>query len=368
MMRSLRRRPSRDQTGQMLPLVALMFLLVVAFAGLAVDGAIAYGYQRQHHNVADAAAIAGARSLSQTYAQSTDAGRRGPAIAAMTAVAQQNKITLDVNAVFPTDFFGNRITDYGLAQGVEVTVSQAYPTVLMRALGQTTVKVTVTAKAVYGYPTGVANVLPIQIAADASHLGQVGETDCMAPPTGGGLGVCSTNFTPFQPPNPPCTQTKTAPDYDPCFARVITAGLPAGNSIKLGQSYPSRLSPTGWGDTMSTGRKPYDYLLDRYNQAPLETWDNHATDSPRVFFVMIGNSSSGGPTIDVSNFQCVFLGKNSIRSYTTSWPDAPQGGSFTVTYLDACITVAVPGDVLQKDPPGTGAGNNRSSVVIHLID
>jgi hypothetical protein len=345
-----------------------MLTVIVGFVGLTVDGPMGYGYQRQHHNVADAAAMAGARSLSKTYAEATDPGRRGPAIAAMTAVAAHNGVALDANAVYPTDFMGNRVSDFALAQGVEVTITNAYPTVFMRALGQPTVTVTTVATAIYGYPTGVSNVLPIQIASDAPHLGKVGETDCMAPPSGGGVGGCSTNFTPFQPPKPPCTQVRIDADYDPCFARAVKSGLPAGTQIKLGASYLSRLSPTGWGDNLSTGLKPYDYLLQRYNQAPAETWDNHAPDSPRVFFATTGSSQSGDPVVNVSNFQCVFLGKNSNKSYASGWPDAPQGGSFTVTYLDACSTAIVPGDTLQKGPSGTGPGNNRSSVVIHLIN
>jgi hypothetical protein len=344
------------QSGQVVPLMALIAIVIVGFVGLATDSAIAYGHQRGDHNVADAGALAGARDLSLTWNAISGTTRKNSTVTAIQSVVTQNgfptnSASLDVQ---PTLFDGTLLADnpanWLLAQGVQVKVSGTFDTAFFRALGVNQATAAATAKAIYGYPTGVFNVVPIQIASDAPQVGVTGVTDCMSPANE--PGTCSTNFTPFQP-TPMCPTATLDPNYDPCFAQVVASGLTA--AITLKQKYPSRL----WNGSLKIvpPRAAWQLLDDRYKAAPTETWDKHATNSPRVFFATVGTSDSGNGTIEVDVFQCVFLGNAE-----------PTSGNFTVTYLDSCVTTAPPGTGLSKDPPGTGSGNLRSAVVIKLID
>src|ERR1700751_3387581 len=54
----------RFQRGQVMPIVALALLVLVAFAGLALDGVHLYLVRRQAQNASDAAALAGGKWLS----------------------------------------------------------------------------------------------------------------------------------------------------------------------------------------------------------------------------------------------------------------------------------------------------------------
>jgi Flp pilus assembly protein TadG len=57
------RRARRDEQGFSIVMVAVLMVAMLAIAGLAIDGGQAYSDRRQMQNAADAAALAGARSL-----------------------------------------------------------------------------------------------------------------------------------------------------------------------------------------------------------------------------------------------------------------------------------------------------------------
>lgn len=357
------RRSDRRRSGQVLPLLAIMLVAVFGVVGLAVDAGLGFAHEREHHNAADAAALAGAWSLSQTWNLS-GSQRQASATQAATAVAAQNNFPASSLAIQPVDFSGAPST-WQAAQGVQVTVRRSYGTALVGVLGLGRTTVADRATAVYGYPTAVSNIVPIQIANDAGNVGKPGATDCMQIPGGGGAPGCDTNFTPFEP-VPPCPANPQDPRYDPCFVATLQGGLPSTSPITLISGnrpcqtmadlgpgcYPSR----GW-DTDVGGRLTYQWLADRIARAPAETAARHAPDSPRVFFATVGAATSGNPVIPVSSFQCLFL-------------DAVTPASMTVTYLDACATTPSPGPGgISKDPP-TGIGgsvNPRNLVVTRLI-
>jgi hypothetical protein len=318
--------------------------------GLTVDASLGYGHERDHHNVADSAALAAARSLSQTWNASSGAGRQGPAVTAANAVAALNGFASSTLNVQPIDFNGASTT-WLAAQGVQVTVTQSYRRFVGQAVGLGNNTVADSAQAIYGYPLGVSNVVPIQIASDAPQVGVTGAVDCMSPASGGS---CSTNFTPFEP-APPCPTSSSDPNFDPCFLRAVQRGMSSSNPVKLNASYPSR----NWSGTLSmpdgSTKAVWQLLQDRINTDPTATSSKHSSDSPRVFFATVGPSSSGNPTIAIANFQCLFL--NSVTADT-----------ITVTYLDSCVTTVAPGTGLSATPPTGAVGNNaRSSLVIRLI-
>ncbi|HYM50416.1 MAG TPA: pilus assembly protein TadG-related protein [Candidatus Limnocylindrales bacterium] len=58
--------PGRRKRGQTIPIIALILVVLIAFAGLAIDGVHVYLVRRQAQNAADAAALAGGKWLIAT--------------------------------------------------------------------------------------------------------------------------------------------------------------------------------------------------------------------------------------------------------------------------------------------------------------
>jgi hypothetical protein len=335
-----------------------MFTVVIGFAGLAVDSSMSYGHQRDQHNGADAAALAAVTSLSKTWALTNALTRHDAALKAAQDVAVVNGFVAgDIAQFDPTDFNGNVIVSWILAQGVHVRISRGYQTTLLRTIGTKQLTVVADATAIYGYPFGVNNVVPIQIASDAI-LGPPGTQFCVSP------GGCPTNMTVFQPPNPPCTQVPSDPNFDPCFLNVVQNGLATTQSIKIGPatmtatcllSDPGCYLSRSWSANTSVPPylAPWQALHNRMDLAPSETYATRASGSPRVFFATIGPPDTGGAHIPVSGFQCVWL-----KDATAT--------SLQLVVADNCITTVSAGEAISKDPPGNG-NDNRSAVVIRLI-
>src|SRR4051794_18123241 len=86
-MRTLKRRRG-DQRGQMMPLFALSFTVLLLFAGLAVDATYALSQRRTAQNAADFAALAGTRIVAKQMsgdASGTDANVVSAINAALSA-------------------------------------------------------------------------------------------------------------------------------------------------------------------------------------------------------------------------------------------------------------------------------------------
>src|SRR4029077_5440782 len=71
LMSSLCSRLRNSEAGQTLPLVAVFMLIVIAFAGLVIDGGNVYRVQQALQASTDAAAAAGAGQLTLQYPPST---------------------------------------------------------------------------------------------------------------------------------------------------------------------------------------------------------------------------------------------------------------------------------------------------------
>lgn len=129
---------SARQRGAVAILVALTLVVLIGFAGLAIDAGIAYGVKAKLNAAVDAASIAAARAVATG---SDDATRRTNAIAAGTNFFHANipngylRATISpptVDAVHQAD--GKWLTS--------VTATATVPTFLMRVLGRTEYTVT----------------------------------------------------------------------------------------------------------------------------------------------------------------------------------------------------------------------------------
>src|ERR1700730_6117572 len=97
----------RRQAGQTAVIVALTFVVLIAFAGLAIDGGHVYLVNRRAQNATDAAALAAAKQLasSNTFLSGPPASFNDPAVKAAHALAFANG--------FPTTFDGACTTGNG---------------------------------------------------------------------------------------------------------------------------------------------------------------------------------------------------------------------------------------------------------------
>jgi Flp pilus assembly protein TadG len=103
----LRNLRQRRQAGQTAVFVALCFVVLIAFAGLAIDGGHVYLINRRAQNATDAAALAAAKQLSNagTFLSGPPASFNDPAVKAAHDLAYANG--------FPTTFDGACTTSNG---------------------------------------------------------------------------------------------------------------------------------------------------------------------------------------------------------------------------------------------------------------
>lgn len=131
---AIRRRARRPRPGQALVLFALMMLVLMGGLGLVLDIGYDVGQRRTMQNAADAAALAGANTLSQG----------GAVLTAVNTVATQNGVASSSNVT--CNFVNDAITVVSAcsdtpppgATGVQVRVNEQHATFILRALGQAT--------------------------------------------------------------------------------------------------------------------------------------------------------------------------------------------------------------------------------------
>ncbi|NNJ09951.1 hypothetical protein EKD04_006390 [Chloroflexales bacterium ZM16-3] len=166
--------------GQALVIVALAFILLVAFLGLALDGANAFGQRRRVNNAADAASLAATRVL---IAIKSD-GRHGDVINTTISeflLADNNIAAADamwqasyVSREDPDTIIGPVEDDLAPpsdADGVRVTMTFTFETFFMRVMGQRTLTVGAMGTSIYG-PLGTAigqDLIPLAISDSAMN-------------------------------------------------------------------------------------------------------------------------------------------------------------------------------------------------------
>jgi hypothetical protein len=135
----------KDESGQMIVMLAVSMTALMAFMALAVDVGILFHVRREVQIAADAAAMAGALDYHYNPTGST-------ARAAATAAASQNGVSSgSVNVTFPTSSFYGSPYSTGFVQAI---VSVPNPTMFMRLFGMTNVNLVSSAVAGPGASQG----------------------------------------------------------------------------------------------------------------------------------------------------------------------------------------------------------------------
>jgi Flp pilus assembly protein TadG len=138
-------RRRRRQAGQALPLIGLLLVLLIGFAGLVVDGGQLAMQYRASQNAADAASLAAATMVmnGSTEAQAT---------ARANVVAQYNQIPVADLSVAYYGSNGIATTVAALVTQVTATVSHQFPTLFLPIIGidSATVSASATASVTQG--------------------------------------------------------------------------------------------------------------------------------------------------------------------------------------------------------------------------
>jgi Flp pilus assembly protein TadG len=149
------RRPRRDANGQVLVVFALSVIVLMGFAGLALDGGSSFAQRRDQQTAADLAALAGANDF-------LISGIQDQAFARARTVAARNGYThgsgdTTVNVTLDT------------TNGILVTVGIAavHRNAIVGLLGMPTWPVSVQAAALAGFPDTAHGVSPFIFAASA---------------------------------------------------------------------------------------------------------------------------------------------------------------------------------------------------------
>ncbi len=141
------------QPGQAIPVLALTLLLLLAFAGLAIDGALAFAWRRNVMNSADGAALIATRALI------VDRGSvNGLAVTNAVRTYLQAELSVD-DPDFELTYVNGAGQSIGLvgsgpapadARGINVIVRHTFDTYLMGILGQPTLTVRAVSAARFG--------------------------------------------------------------------------------------------------------------------------------------------------------------------------------------------------------------------------
>jgi hypothetical protein len=161
-------------------IVALAFILLVAFLGLALDGANAFGQRRRVNNAADAASLAASRLLITVKGD----GSHGQAINDTIRDFLVNSHSIDAaNATWQANYVSREDPDTIIgpveddevppndADGVRVDLRLTFATFFMRVMGQDTLTVGATSTSIYG-PLGTAigqDLIPLAISDSAMN-------------------------------------------------------------------------------------------------------------------------------------------------------------------------------------------------------
>jgi Flp pilus assembly protein TadG len=182
----------RNERGQVLVIVALAFVVLLLFAGLAIDGGALHFSRRRMQNAADAAALAGARVLSDAICESEDGSDPADAqvAAAVWDYAERNGVTSQTNleAHYVRFEASNTVVEFDPpvivgggtipngASGVIVTTTVTQTTFFMTIVGQDETLASADATAVTGPPLVVGGLRPFGVPREV--MGGMNVGDC----------------------------------------------------------------------------------------------------------------------------------------------------------------------------------------------
>jgi Flp pilus assembly protein TadG len=164
--------------GQALVIVALAFLVLIAFLGLAIDGANAFGQRRRVNNAADAASLAATRVLIDVKSHNGLGDQINATIREF--LINDHNITA-ADSTWEASYVSRNEPDTIIApvrddqappseaEGVRIEVSYTFDTAFMRVMGQRTLTVGAISTSVYGpLGTGIGeDLIPLGISDSA---------------------------------------------------------------------------------------------------------------------------------------------------------------------------------------------------------
>ncbi|MHB8376132.1 MAG: pilus assembly protein TadG-related protein [Dehalococcoidia bacterium] len=265
----MRGRRRAGERGQSLAVVALLMTALLGASGLAIDGGNLYVNRTNAQRTADAAALAGARTVLTSQTQGI-----ADAQAYAAANGEPNAQVTTLSIVRPHD-------------AVQVTVTHSAPTGLLRVLGITSGTVKATAVAQVGPAGGAVGIIPWAVNDDA--FSGYGKVAGLQPAQSGGSDGAF-NFVSITPPG--------GQSYADAIARGVTS------PILIGTKYP-----TNSFDGSSISPQTADALNARINARPTETYSTFTAGSPRVLFLpVIGGDIPNAPSPVVpTNFRAFFI-------------------------------------------------------------
>jgi hypothetical protein len=176
----------KEEKGQTIVLVALIFVGLLMAAGLAMDGGRLLLARREAQNAADAAALAGARELASQICGSGSAAADQQVWDAVVAFSAQNGLSeedLEGLQAWYVDKNGNQLGEVGSgsipngATGVEVSLATGRRTLFVHLLGPEEMEAPAEALAMAGPVTQLpGGVLPIGVPLDVVEALVPGQT------------------------------------------------------------------------------------------------------------------------------------------------------------------------------------------------
>jgi hypothetical protein len=178
-----------NQRGQTVVIVAIAIVVLLAFAGLAIDGGTAYLNRRRMQNAADAAALAGARELAAALCAGTTANATDAAVdAAVADYALRNGVDTAEDAVAHyVRFEGEAVVEFSPpvavgsgavpngASGVIVTTTITRPTYFLGLIGQPVGPAQASATAISGPPRIMGGLRPFGVPLQVMQQLSVGD-------------------------------------------------------------------------------------------------------------------------------------------------------------------------------------------------
>lgn len=289
-------RQGHNQQGQVAVLFAVTMVVLLGMLALAVDGGLLYVQRRWAQNVADAAALATARYLGQSWTGGVVAGSDSAAYGIATSYGPKNSssstslsMRLDyvdqsgtVIATHPTTVPAN-------ARGVQITASLNNPAGFARVLGFQSLPATAKSTAMFG-PAGTGiGVAPIAV--DDSLQGDSSRLQ----PAGGSSGGNYVNASLIN---------SAAFGSHQDFFDALRNGV--RDNLVLGQSYPtSAPDHAQWRPAVVAA------LQDRISrgQARGDSPTHFTADSPQLLIVptIQGGFGDAGSPVTLYRFRAFFL-------------------------------------------------------------
>jgi hypothetical protein len=183
------KREDRDR-GQILVIFTMMLVVLILVTGLVVDGGNAFLNRRDSQNSADIGALAGTKRLADYYVHGSAFTASDNAFTAIQTRMTQNGCTAGSGCTWTAHYIGPRtgatFQDLGVvgandtvvpgafsgqkAMGIKVDIAKTAPTYFLGVIGQSSWKISTTATAISGQPSGApaGQILPIALVQPAT--------------------------------------------------------------------------------------------------------------------------------------------------------------------------------------------------------